>query len=212
MRFLSILAFGFLITSCCCRDQNEMTRYHEDGRAKPVVLVRQMIDTSSFDAPWSVSEELTGMLFDRLSNNGQIFVSKSEDAAFTENPFSKETSWMRQEFPEQEFVVFLELVEHETVPLDKSKRDLPPQEASMNLNTAVRLRVVDLRGASPKVILQETVKESFFIPKTLLPTNYNLVTWGSPEYDETPMKNAHVSLVNEIAERVTDYILLAKSR
>jgi hypothetical protein len=189
-----------------------MTRFHDDGRAKPVVLIPQMVDTSSFDAPWSVSEELTTMLVDRFATGGQLYVAKNEDVAFTENPFGQDLSWMKREFPNQEFVVFLELVEHETLPVDKSKRDLPPQEVSMNLNTSVRMRVVDLRNTNPKVILQETVRDSFFIPKTLLPTNYNHVTWGMREYEQTPMKGAHEALVSEIAARVTDYVLLAKSQ
>ena len=211
MRFLSFLTWSLLAVGCC-RNQCEMTRFHEDGRAKPVVIVPQMIDTSSFDAPWSISEELTSMLVDQFTTSGQLYVATSEDAAFTENPFSQDLSWVKRDFPEQEFVVFLELVDHETSPVDKSKKDLPPQEVSMNLNIAVRMRVIDLRGASPKVILQETVRDSFFIPKTLMPTNYNVVTWGTNEYEESPMKGAHNSLVNEIAARVTDYILLAKSR
>lgn len=212
MRFLSCLALGLLAVSCGYHDTFEMTRYHEDGRAKPIVVIPQMIDTSSFDAPWSISEELTSMLVDRFSAGGEVFVEKGEDAAFTENPFSQDLSWVKRDFPGQEFVAFLELVDHEIVPVDKSKKDFPPQEVSMNLNLAVRLRVIDLRSPSPKVILQELVRDSFFIPKTLLPTNYNIVTWGTKEYETSPMKNAHNALVSEIESRVTEYILLAKSR
>lgn len=211
MRLISLATLALLITGCASRTHSEMTRFHDDGRAKPIVLVPQLIDTSSFEAPWSISEELTTELVDRLSHNGSIYVAKADDVAFTENPFSKDLSWMKREFPNQEFALFLELVEHEIVPADPSKKDLPPQENSYLINTCVRMRVVDLR-TSPKIVLQETVRNSHFIPQTLMPTNYGLVTWGSAEYQFSEMKAAHDELVAEIATRVTDYILLAKSR
>lgn len=211
MRLISLALTGLLVVGCC-RDRCEMTRYHEDGRAKPVVLVPAIIDTSSFDAPWSVSEELTAELTDRFSAGGELYVASNEESYFTENPFGADLSWMKREFPGQEFVVFLELVEHEAVPTDKTKRDLPPQEISFDLNTAVRMRVIDLRGEMARIVLQETIRHSHFIPKALIPTNYNVVTWGTPEYEESAMKMAHAALVNEVAARVTDYILLAKSR
>lgn len=212
MRLVAWMMLGLVASGCCCKNQSEMTRYHDDGRAKPVVLVAPMIDTSSFDAPWSISEELTSLVVDRFSSSGVVYVAASEDVAFTDNPFGQDLSWMKREFSDREFVVFLELVEHESVPADPSKRDLPPQEVSTYLNSCVRMRVVDLRGPSPKIVLQEMVRDSYFVAKTLLPTNYNLVGWGSAEYEETPMKAAHDQLANEIAVRVTDYILLAKSR
>ncbi|MBI3508271.1 MAG: hypothetical protein HY069_01360 [Chlamydiia bacterium] len=212
MRFVSLLILGVAVVGCCSRNSCEMTRYHEDGRAKPTVMIPTMIDTSSFDVPWSISEELTATLTQKLTGTGQLYVVKNEDVAFTENPFSPDLSWMKREFPHQEFVVFLELVEHETVPADKSKSDVPLPELSTNLNMAVRMRVIDMRGHTPKVVLQETVRNSYFIPRTLLPTNYNVVIWGTSEYEESSMKNAHDALVNEITSRVTDYILLAKSR
>ena len=77
---------------------------------------------------------------------------------------------------------------------------------------AVRIRVLDLRGAHPKVVLQELVKSSYYVPKTLLPINYNEVVWGSEEYATTPMGIAHAEIVGEIVSRLSDYILLAKSR
>lgn len=211
MRKMMCLLLGLLAAGCGSRTGLEMTRFHEDGRAKPIVLVPQVIDTSSFDASWSLSDELTTQLVDQLGSGGFIFVAKADDVAFTENPFSRDISWMKREFTNQEFVVFLELVEHEIVPADPSKKDLAPQENSYLLNSSVRMRVVDLR-TTPKIVLQETVRNSHFIPQKLIPTNYGIVTWGTEEYQFSEMKIAHDELVAEISARVTDYILLAKSR
>ena len=56
------------------------------------------------------------------------------------------------------------------------------------------------------------VRDSYYIPKTLIPVNYNEVVWGSDEYKKTPMGIAHSQLIQEIVSRVSDYVLLAKSR
>jgi hypothetical protein len=214
MRKLPLFILG-LIAASCGNSGFEMSRYHEDGRAKPVIAVTSMIDTTSYDCPWSISEELTSMIVNQISQGGSIYVNSKDEFAFAENPFSNDLSWMKREFHNQEFAVFLELVEHESLPAGLNKRvakTVSPHEMSLNLNMGVRLRVVDLRGSTPKIVLQEMVRDSYFIPKTLLPTDYNQVVWGTDEYRKSPMGIAHAQLVQEVVSRVSDYILLAKSR
>lgn len=211
MRKLSTILLSVLAVSCN-RSQPEMSRYHEDGRAKPVVAVASLIDTTSFDAPWSLSEELTSSIVSQVSKSGEIFIRSQEESPFSENPFGSDLSWMKREFPQKEFIVFLEMVEHDFVPATKAKKNLPPQEVSTNLNMAVRLRVIDLRGAAPKIALQEMIRDTYFIPKTLIPTDYAVTVWGTEEYRKSPMGIAHAQLVQEVANRISDYVLLAKSR
>lgn len=212
MRYLSAILLG-LLSFGCSRGGDEFSRYHEDGRAKPVVAVASMIDTTSEDLPWSLSEEITSMIVNKISDGGEIFVQAQEEYPFAENPFSNgDLSWMKREFQGREFVVFLELVEHESVPASRGKKNSNVVELSTNLNMAVRLRVVDLRPQIPTIVLQEMVKDTYFIPKTLLPTDYSVAVWGTNDYRKSPMGVAHIQLVNEIATRISDYILLAKSR
>jgi hypothetical protein len=209
MRYIP-LALLTLAAVSCSNDQStaQVSLFHEDGRAKPTVAVAAMLDTTSFDVSWSVSEELTDGISNQLARTGQIIVHNQEESPFTDNPFSADLSWMKREFQGHEFVAFLELVEHEFAPV-KTTAD---QEGSSNLNAAVRVRVVDLRGATPKIVLQEMVKNSYFVPKTLIPNDYSIETWGTDAYQKSPMGVAHAILVNEISSRISDYILLAKSR
>ena len=211
---LAPLLASLLAAGCCCNNKNDQTatRYHEDGRAKPITAVPAMIDTTSFDAPWSIAEELTSSIVQTMSGGGRIYIQSRDDFAVAENPFSNDLSWMKQEFQNQEFAVFLELVEHELVPSMKAKNSSSPQEISNNLNMAIRIRVVDLRGSAPKIVLQEMVRDSYYIPKTLLPTDYSVTAWGTEDYPKTPMGIAHAQIAQEIAARISDYILLAKSR
>lgn len=208
MPALLISLFAISCNRCC----EETTRFHDDGRAKPVVVIPSMIDTTSYDAPWSLSEEFTSMIVNQVSSSGEIFVFAKEDFPVSENPFSSDLSWMKKEFSSQEFVVFLELVEHEAVPATNGKKNFNPYEVSTNLEMSVRVRVIDLRGMQPKIVLQEMVRDSYFIPKTILPTDYTAAGWGTEEYRKTPMGIAHSQLAQEIANRISDYILLAKSR
>jgi hypothetical protein len=213
MRYLIALVFSLALTACS-KHVNELTRFHEDGRAKPVVTVASVIDATSFDVPWSLSEELTGLFTNRISAGKSLYVVRKDDVTYTENPFGPDLSWMKREFPNNEFVVFLELMEHENVPVAKNNKKLieVPFETSVHLKMGVRLRVVDLRNAAPQIVLQEMIRDSYFIPKSDIPTNYTTVVWGSEEYSKSPMGIAHEQLVEEIARRVSEYIHLAKSR
>lgn len=207
----SLLAVLFA-TGCASRNFDQpITRYHEDGRAKPIVAIPVMIDTTSFDASWSIAEELTESIAQSISRTGQIYMQSQDNFSISDNPFGHDLSWVKQDFENQEFAVFLELVEHELVPAKKSK-NLSPREMAANLNMGVRIRIVDLRGHSEKVILQELVRESYYVPKSLVPIDYQTVSWGTEEYRKSPMGVAHSRIAQEIASRVSDYILLAKSR
>lgn len=214
MRKLSTLSLALFAVACSNSNQ-EMSLFHEDGRAKPAVAIASMIDTTTFDCAWSLSEEITSMVVDKIADTGKIYVQSSVDSPFAENPFGNDLAWMKREFQNQEFVVFLELVEHSMTPVirgKKSQNTQTTQEMASNLNMSVRVRVMDLRGNTPKIVLQEMVRDSYYIPKTLIPTNYNEIVWGSAEYQVTPMGIAHRQLTQEIVSRVSDYVLLAKSR
>ncbi len=208
MRYLSVILIG-LAAIGCNRTNDQTSRFHEDGRAKPSVAIATMLDTTSFDVPWSLSEELTAGVMNLIKKNGQIYVHTQEESPFTENPFGTDLSWMKREFNSEEFVAFLELVEHEFIPTQSSQE---AQDTSNNLIMAVRLRVIDLRPTSPKVVLQELVKESYFVPKSLIPTDYSYAVWGTQDYTTSPMHIAHTGLAKQIASRISDYVLLAKSR
>lgn len=210
MRRIPAILIALAAASCNRSQNDEMSRFHEDGRAKPSVAVASLLDTTSFDASWSLSEELTEGVMNLVAGTGQIYVRSQQESPFTENPFGSDLSWMKREFQGEEFVAFLELVEHEFVPV--LTKGTPLQEASSNLNMGVRLRVIDLRPAVPKIVLQEMIRDSYFVPKTLIPTDYAVEVWGTEGYKKSPMGIAHAQLIQEIADRITDYILLARSR
>lgn len=215
MRRLYFIPLLFsLAIAACSKTGSDLTRFHEDGRAKPVVAIASLIDTTSLDLPWSLSEELTSMIAEKVAKEGSIYVSVREDLSATDTPFGSDLSWVKREFPEDQFVVFLELVEHQSVSVaaqDRAK-SAAPFESAMNLKTAVKMRVVDLRSTTPKIVLQELIRDSYYVPKNIVPTDYRLACWGTSDFLKSPMGLAHTQLVREIALRISDYIQLAKSR
>jgi hypothetical protein len=211
MRKTPAILLALALASCSQNKVEDNCCFFEDGRAKPSIAIASMLDRTSYDANWSLSEELTSSMVKKIADSGIIFVNSHEESPFVENPFGTDLSWMKREFMNQEFVVFTELVQHENIPTVRNK-NLPPNEVSNNLNMAVRIRVVDLRSSQPKIVLQELVKNSYFIAKSLIPTDYSTVVWGSDEYNTTPLSHAHELIVNEIVERVSEYVVLAKSR
>ena len=213
-RFLPIaLSFAAI---ACSKNGNDLTRFHEDGRAKPVVAVTSVIDATSLDLPWSLSEELTSMIVNAVSSNGSIYVTAKEDLSVTDIPFGNDLSWIKREFPDDQFVVFLELAEHDFVAEGQDKPGKPaapvPFETAMSLRLAIKMRVVDVRAASPKIVLQEMIRDSFFVPKNMVPVDYTVSGWGTNDFMKSPMGLAHAQIVREISSRIADYIQLAKSR
>lgn len=211
MRYLSMAVLAIFAAGCCgrCKEDQSAMRFHEDGRAKPVVALAAMIDTSLFEVPWSLSDEFTSLIYQKIARNSSIFIQSRDDFAIAANPFTDDLSWVKREFQEEEFAVFLELVEHNLQPTSKKASDL---ESANSLEMGIRIRVVDLRSQEPKIVLQEIVRESYYIPKSLVSTDYESIIWGSNGYRKTPLGIAHNRIAQEVAQRVSDYVLLAKSR
>lgn len=210
MRYLLALTALALLAGCNRGSNDEMSRFHEDGRIKPSIAIASMLDTTSFDASWNLSDEITQGVMSRIASTGEVYVHSEQESPFTQNPFDNDLSWMKREFHSEEFVAFLELVEHEFAPVNT--KGVSAHESSSNLNMSVRLRVIDLRSDSPKIVLQQMIRDSYFIPKTLIPSDYSIDVWGTEGYHRTPMGVAHSQLIGEIANRIADYIILAKSR
>ncbi|MDE3055868.1 MAG: hypothetical protein KGI80_04155 [Verrucomicrobiota bacterium] len=210
-RFSLPLSACLLLTGCLSHHPYEsLVRYHDDGRAKPVAVIPTMIDTTHSDVPWSIAEEMTSHIVRNVESKEQIYLQEGDGSLLADNPFNPDISWVKEAFVPQQFVVFLELVEHELIPaFGKSSQEEP---RGNYLNTGIRVRIIDLRQNEPKIVLQEIVRDSYYIPRTYFPPNYDTASWGSEEYEKTPMGIAHTRIAQEISSRIVDYIILAQGR
>ena len=125
------------------------------------------------------------------------------------NPFGSDLSWVKTTFPGDDFVVFMEVIEHreQLRDTDASKR---PELSHADLNLALRLRIIDLRKEQPLLILQEIIQDSHFIPRQLTSYNQQQSPWNSEDYSISPVGIAHASLIKELTARVEDYIVLSR--
>ena len=74
----------------------------------------------------------------------------------------------------------------------------------------MRVRVFDVRGNEPKVILQELVQNSHFIPRQFTSEHFYQASWGTENFQITPVGLAHAKFTKELASRIGEYVLLAR--
>jgi hypothetical protein len=206
MRLLALMILSLMIVSCSNKNTTTVSKYYEDGRSRPIVSIAPVVDSSSYELPWSLSEEFTSLIRANLSKNKSIFLADTDDVANNitslDNPFNPDISWMRDRFDQNEFVVFLELVKHTNAKVNKAT----------NLDMIMRVKVIDVRGKQPKVVLQENVTDKYYIEKGTYKSDYSNVRWGSREFQESRMGMAHMQLAKDIAARISEYVSLSKSR
>ncbi len=218
LRYLSVLALALLFSSCNSNKSNANSCYYDDGSKKPIVVLAPMLDSTSYDVPWSLSEEFSLAIKTDLEKKGSFYFmpEMNFEVSLRENPFGNNLNWVKQNFKPSEFVVFVELVEHEDVPVAKTVKDpssIPAfRKNAANLNMAARIRIVDIRKDEPVIVLQEMIKNSYYMANTIDEVDYTVTTWGSEKYQNTPMEIAHRELIGMIKERISEYIQLAKTR
>jgi hypothetical protein len=215
-RFILSLSLMALIASGCGGDgsSNDQAYRQEPLKNKPVVSVVPVIDNTKNDYDWNLSDEFSSAIYYRLSQHSRLSIvdahkvrAKTKKLGERNNPFGPDISWVKSSFPGDEFVVFLELVEHEEVLNQNRKKPSDPKNCSADLNMTMRARVFDLRGSEPKVILQELVHDTHFIPRPFTRENFYQVAWGDESYSISPIGLAHAKFTKEIALRIEDYIL-----
>lgn len=210
-RWSGIFLVLSLVMAGCQHQNNEQTAFIEAKSSnRPIVAVVPVIDHSRNDLAWNLSQELSSAIQQRLVQTNHLylpspesFAGKTEKALASHHPFDADYSWVKKLYSPHEFVAFLELLEHREVPVSNAK-DAPAQ-----LNMTVRIRVFDIRGSSPKIVLQEIVEQSHHIPRQFTQTNFAQVPWGDEAYDVSPLGIAHDGLCKELTSRLEDYILLA---
>ena len=216
LKFLPVLLITVLMLTGCKNEntEEEALRYHDDGRCKPVTEIVPVIETAFASLPWSLSEEFTSLLKSKINN--RIFVEGSQNGyLLTDNdPFSTNIDWIKNRSGNAEFTVFVELVEYENVPIiSKNHSKIPDsRKDAVTLNIGARIRIIDVRKSKPVIVLQEMIKDSYYMPNTIDNPDYNVVCFGTEEYKTSPLAIAHAQFIKQIATRVNDYILLAKER
>jgi len=215
-----VICLAALAAGCHPESDSRQSFHYEEKEVlnRPVVALVPIIDSTTSELPWSLSDELTELVHERLEQKDKLHLieenrirSITKTLSSSDNPFANDISWVKNTFTNDEFVVFVELIEHDELPLNGQKFS-SPKECSYELNMTARIRVVDLRQQQPQIVLQELIHDTHFIPKRFSRFNFEQVIWGEENYNISPLGIAHGAFSKEIAKRVEDYILLSKSK
>jgi hypothetical protein len=199
VRILLFLCLVIAAAGCSTSYVNEQAFYYEDGRPKPVVTVVSVIDRSQHHLPWNLSDEFTFEICDCLLKKEKLFFKISPQ--IKENLLETDFSWIKSQFPKTEFVVFMELIQHEEIPLTSEEENSPAE-----LHIALQLYVIDLRNPAPTTILKELFHNTQYLPKHFTHSNFLQIPWGKETYPVTPIGQAHETLVRQVSERIENYI------
>ncbi len=211
------IALLAMLTSCHGNNSNSNTVSSKAQSTKPKIAIAPAIDNSNGALPWNLSDEIAYSLHSLLGKKQQFLLddpqhikSVARRLQNSNDPFSGELDWVKRSFSKDDFVVFVEVLKHEES-ANLTDPSCKPQECSAHLDVVCRVVVVDIRNNTPKVILQELMQDTHFIPKQFNQYNFHQVSWGSEGFAISPMGMAHSDLFKEISSRVEEYINLAKS-
>ena len=209
------LAVAGILAGCHSDAQDSVVI--ESEKQIPKVAILPLIDNSEQVLDWSLSDEFTYTLCSKLRQQGALQIaslphikSYVRKMKSTYNPFSEDLSWTKNVFTDEEFVVFLEMVEHREEPHTSSlSLQTTPETLNADLHICLRLRILDLRHETPTITLQELFQDSHFIPRQFTQYNFHQAAWNTDEFALSPVGIAHAQLLRQLKERIEDYILLA---
>lgn len=221
-----VFSLALLATGCGVNHNEKQTvRFHDDGRAKAIVTITPVYDHQNIQLPWSLAEDLTNTIRARLVSKANLFIAnalpaKSDNAAELPTPrehydenksLNVHSDNLKVKFPQSEFVVFMELAEHKVYPKQESDKFFDKITPSYALELSMRIRIYDLRGEQPHVVLQEIVHQKHLLPKQFAKLEFDGAIWGRKTYSISPIGLAHAQFAKEVSRRIDSYLVLAKT-
>lgn len=204
------------LVSGCQQNSSDTETLSSKVSHKPSVAIVPLIDSSHHQLGWNLSEEITCTLCSKLDQKNVFQLAlpgkikmQSKRMKDSKSPFDEDISWIKKTFAEEEFVVFLEMIEHSEIP-NKANSQSAPETLAANLNISVRLKIVDNRSETPVITLSEIIQDSHFVPRQFTRYNFHQSPWNTEEFSLSPVGIAHAQLVKELKSRIEDYILLAQ--
>ncbi|SCA59020.1 Uncharacterized protein AB751O23_BZ_00030 [Chlamydiales bacterium SCGC AB-751-O23] len=217
--FVPFIAMLVLLSACRNYQSPEFTRHYDDGRVKPKVALVPVTYGENFTYPWDLSKELTEDIRQEVQQQSILYLPnesefsqhlslRSSDMVGPHSPLLKS---LRQD---HDFVVLVDLLEHSEEPY-RGQSVKPVYtvygEAVTVLKMALRVTIFDVRESIPKSILQEIVHSNHMISRDGANTNYHKVIWKTDAYKISPFGLAHSRLSKEVANRLNQYISVARS-
>lgn len=182
--------------------------YHDDGRPKPKVVLLPVLDESTADLPWDVSQELTNSMRYEIMNNGELYLWSQEEVdkqivTTGQVDFFTDESMLAQNFCGADFVILAEFLEQKD-PCESGRliQYAPCREVVIK----TRIKIVDIRGNQPRIVQQEIFKNTYIVASEFDRRKAGNTVAGSAAYKETPIGSAHQRLVCDVVDRMEKVI------
>ncbi|MCH9625071.1 MAG: hypothetical protein S4CHLAM123_02380 [Chlamydiales bacterium] len=217
-RLIFALAIAACTLSGCARNYRDTTLYQLSGRQKAIVAVLPVIDRSNqTQVNWDLSREFTDEIRNKVYDSQTLYLLREggsiEIAKLLSAPNPNAIPAMAKEsLGAAQFVVLSEILEQKEMPYGVGSDTNHPVRGEIGsvLSLSMRVRIVDVRDATPRVILQEVLDQEYAIARPYLHCDYEKMGWGTHSFNNTPMGIAHNRLVQELVSRTEAYIEAAR--
>ena len=212
-----ILSLGMAALLCggCARHCGDSALYQLSGRQKPIVAVLPVIDrTQQSELSWDMSREFTDEIRKRVYDSKRVYLLRDagslEIAKLLSTPNPKAiSSEAVQNLGAAEYAIVAEIIEQDEASHSiarRASRHISPSDIGTVLSVGLRVRVIDLRNETPKIVLQEVLEQDFSVALAYMNNDYEKTPWGTEAFNRTPMGMAHNRLVRELVARAESYI------
>ncbi len=209
MRAFLVTYFAILCFSLTgCHKQEDSSQAHLEQK-KARIAVAPVIDLSKHRLSWNVASEITTNIYESLAQKNcyqLVAPSKLKKLSKNQDPFSSDLSWVKQLFPEQEFVCFTTLLEHSEKP-SYAEEEVSISDSPTDLKISLQVRIIDLREETPKIVLDKTFEKIQHIPRQFSCFNFTQVAWGQPMYTFSPIGVVHAELTDDIIHQIEEAVL-----
>jgi hypothetical protein len=208
LRVLLTLSALLCIAGCGPR-YTDYFPYHDDGRSKPAVALLPVVDATGLSFPWNNAQLVTERIRYDIMDSGELYLLPREEIDACVETFPppalllENSEQLALQFPDADFIASLELLRIECTPFQEAEHTptcvVIEYPCTDLMRAYVRIRVIDLRPRSAKLVLQEIVTHSFLLPFEIDPRNC----------ESSPVWKAQHRLADRIVNRLEQVIQCA---
>ncbi|SCA62987.1 hypothetical protein SCG7109_AG_00230 [Chlamydiales bacterium SCGC AG-110-M15] len=217
--FYSLLVALCVLSSCSAKNSN-VSHLRNTTYSKPSVALVPLINHTETELPWDISKEITLGTREYLLKKNSLYLSTPDETdsdliGVQDINLLDDDLEMANRFHPNDFVVLMELIKHEELPyVRQAIKPVYPASGKIAyvLSMMIRIKVLDIRGDEPKVVLREIVRSNHLIPEALSQVHPEARPWGSVSYYHSPLGMSHRRLERDLAQRLETYISSAQNR
>lgn len=204
-RIIFASLISIMAVSCSGPRYIDYFPYHDDGTPKPKVVLMPIYVADCVE-PKNIDEELSDGIYYQLMNSGEFYVPSlyeigiSKDNLEKINIFSCDLNNISG-FSNTDFLVGMEVIEHSISNV---------KSTNCQLSMRVRIKIVDIRCQTPKIVLYEIFKTCYTLSDSNVNFDFCGVPRGQQGYENTPYGLAHERLIRNLTARLEEVIWSAK--